>query len=158
MHHLTTRVRNRPPPPPPPPLPTANRLHSDRGDRERAAHSIPFRRRRRRRPPTTDHRPRTPAQAPLSLVAVVCKVPGAQDRFGCYRQGSKAAKGVLTSPVAVPTSSTVTGRRGTEGGHIEKAFMLANRDSRAIDQQLAGRGEQVSALNHFSTSSDLGHE
>ncbi len=56
MHHLTTRVRNRPPPPPPP-LPTANRLHSDKGDRERAAHSIPFRRRRRRRPPTTDPGP-----------------------------------------------------------------------------------------------------
>lgn len=56
MHHLTTRVRNRPPPPPPP-LPTANRLHSDKGDRERAAHSIPFR--RRRRPPTPDPSPGT---------------------------------------------------------------------------------------------------
>lgn len=97
MHHLTTRVRNRPPPPSPP-LPTANRLHSDGGDRERAEH-IPFRRRRRRRPPT----PAQPSPGTTQPCGCCLQSPGRtwplwllQVRL-LFGSRPKEAKGVLTS-------------------------------------------------------------
>ena len=142
MHHLTTRVRNRPPPPPPPPLPTANRLHSDRGDRERAAHSIPFRRRRRRRPPTTDPGPQPRHHSALWLL--FAKSRAQKTALAATGKAPRRQKAFSPRPVAVPTckSERSSARRPRDPGY-RSIYATSSQWPRTVSARLGeGRGAE----------------